>query len=153
MKNAEDILKEKNREMVSVSPDTLVLDAVRLMTEHRIGAILVKEGERIAGIWTERDLLYNTAKEEFDPKAARIGDTMTKNLISAKHDDTVYKLLDKFIGLRKRHLLIEKEGMTIGLISSGDTIRASLAEKDRELKELNAYISWEYYDNWRWKYD
>jgi len=78
---------------------------------------------------------------------------MTEELISAKHDDTVYSLLDKFIGLRKRHLLIDKEGTNIGLISSGDAIRASLAEKDRELKELNAYISWEYYDNWRWERD
>ena len=60
-------------------------------------------------------------------------------------------LKDKFLGLKLRHLLIEKEGKYIGLLSIGDVIKASIQEKDQELKNLNAMVSWEYYENWRWK--
>ena len=75
---------------------------------------------------------------------------MSTELRKAPHDDTVYSMMDKFLGLRMRHLLIEKDGAVIGMLSAGDVSRASLALKNEELKELNAYVSWEYYDNWRW---
>ena len=76
---------------------------------------------------------------------------MTTGLKSAPASDTVYMLKDKFLGLKLRHLLIEKEGKYIGLLSIGDVIKASIQEKDQELKNLNAMVSWEYYENWRWK--
>jgi signal-transduction protein with cAMP-binding, CBS, and nucleotidyltransferase domain len=63
---------------------------------------------------------------------------MNTNLQSAKHDANVYKLMDKFLGKRMRHLLVEKEGKYIGILSSGDVMRATMQEKDEELKKLNA---------------
>jgi hypothetical protein len=59
-------------------------------------------------------------------------------------------LSDLFLGLYHRHLLIEKDGKYIGLLSSGDVIRAGLLERDRELKKLNKLVSWHYYENWGW---
>ena len=67
MKTAEDILKEKNREMVFISPDQTIQEAIRLMTANKIGAVLVKKDDKIVGIWTERDLLYDSDQKGFDP--------------------------------------------------------------------------------------
>ena len=67
MKTAEDIIREKNRETLSVTRGTLIYEAVRIMVANKVGAILVRENEEIVGVWTERDLLRNTLEEDFDP--------------------------------------------------------------------------------------
>ncbi|MBF0472321.1 MAG: CBS domain-containing protein [Nitrospirae bacterium] len=67
------------------------------------------------------------------------------------HTDNIFQLFDKFIGRNIRYMLVQKVDEYIGLISRGDVIRASLYEKNETLRELNAIVSWEYYDNWRWK--
>lgn len=151
MKTAEDIIKSKGQEVICVGPDTTIFDALKIMCKNKIGAILIRENGNIVGIWTERDLMRNTITPGFDPKKAIIKDYMSTNLKSAAHTDNVYILKDKFLGLRLRHLLVEKEGRYIGLLSIGDVIKASLNEKTRELQEMNAKMSWEYYENWRWK--
>jgi signal-transduction protein with cAMP-binding, CBS, and nucleotidyltransferase domain len=151
MKTAEQILQDKETDLISVTPETPITEALRLMIKNHIGAILIKDKEIIVGIWTERDLMRNTVSAGFDPQTAQIGDYMTTSLPSAPHTDTVYQLLDKFLGMRLRHLLIQKNGDYIGLLSTGDVIKASLQEKDQELKALNAIVSWEYYENWQWR--
>lgn len=95
--------------------------------------------------------MRNMLDQTFDPKTTRIDEVMTKSLIFAPHSDTVYNLMDKFLGLRVRHLLIEKEGETIGMVSSGDVMKASIQEKDGELKQLNTMVGWDYYENWCWR--
>lgn len=150
MKTAEDILNEKKRDMVWVAGDKSVFDAVRLMVENAIGAILIKEGGRFVGIFSERDLLRNTSTPDFNPKVARVADYMSSPLHSAPHDMTLLKIKERFLGLFIRHLVIEKEGRQVGLLSIGDVLRASLLEQDRQIKELNAIASWEYYEDWGW---
>ena len=151
MKTAEDILKNKGFDMISISEDARLSDALDVMNKNRLGAILVKRDENVVGIWTERDLMKNCLGDSFDPHANRIGDFMTTDLLSAKYNENLYQLLDKFLGQRIRHLLIEKDGEYIGILSSGDVIRATLHEKDEELKEAKAIASWEYYENWKWE--
>lgn len=150
MKSAEDILKEKKRDIVWVRPDQSVFDAIRLMVENAIGAILVKKGDRYVGIFSERDLLRNTASPDFNPRTALISDYMSSPLHTAAHDMTLLKLKEKFLGLFIRHLMIEKDERQIGMLSIGDVMRASLLEQDKQIKELNAIASWEYYEDWGW---
>jgi len=95
--------------------------------------------------------MRNMKIEGFDPEKALIRDYMTKNLISAPVTDTVYNLMDKFLGKRLRHLLIEKDGHYIGILSIGDVIKVTLREKTEELNELKAMVSWDYYEDWGWK--
>jgi CBS domain-containing protein len=151
MNTAKDMLKDKNREMLCVSHDQSVHEVVELMVKSRIGAILVKKKDDIVGIWTERDLLRHSATPGFDPGKARIGDYMSSPLHSAPYDAPLESLEEMFLGLFIRHLLIEKEGRYIGLLSIGDVMRANLLEKDRKIKELNSLASWQYYENWGWK--
>lgn len=151
MRTAAEILKDKDSHIISVDPDTTIIEALRVMIKNQIGGILIQEGNDIVGIWTERDLMRNSITANFDVKTAKIKDYMTTGLLSAPHTDSVYQLLDKFLGMRLRHLLIEQDGGYIGLLSIGDVIRATLLEKDVELKNLNAIVSWEYYENWQWR--
>lgn len=151
MITAEDILKEKGDEIISVAPDCTLHDALKVMLAKRIGAILVKQGESLVGIWTERDLMRNSVNEEFNPSTAKVEDFMSKSLMSAQYSDSIYHLMDKFLGKRLRHLLIEKNGKYIGFLSAGDVTKALLFEKTQELEKLNKLVNMDYYENWRWK--
>lgn len=150
MKTAGDILNEKKREMVTVRPDQSIREALERMQANRIGAILVKRGDKIAGIWTERDLARNVLKRGFDLDAAMVGDHMTTKLYTAPEDTPILKLQEMFLGLFIRHILITRRRRTIGLLSIGDVLRASLLEKDSQIRELTAIASWEYYEDWGW---
>ena len=151
MYRASDLLAEKRREMVVLSSDATVAEALRVMTKDNIGAIVLAEDGDVAGIWTERDLMRNILESGFDPATARIGDYMTRRLYTAPHDIRIDKLQEMYLGLFVRHILIEKEGRTIGLLSIGDVLRANLVEKDRKIRELNEIASWDYYENWKWE--
>jgi CBS domain-containing protein len=150
MITAGDILKEKNAEMVYVDPEQAVSDVIRLMVARKIGAILIKDDQRIVGIWTERDLLKSLAASGFDAAATRIGDVMTRKLHTVSIDTSLIRIEEMFLGLFIRHLPVEKDGEIVGMISIGDVLRTSLLEKDRKIKELNSMASWQYYENWGW---
>ena len=150
MKTAEDIIKDKKRDAIWIRKDKSVYDAVRLMVENGIGAILIKEGDRMVGIFSERDLLRNMATPDFNPKTALVGDYMSSPLHCAPHDMQLVKLKEKFLGLFIRHLMVEKGDQQLGMLSIGDVLRASLLEQDKQIKELNQIASWEYYEDWGW---
>ncbi|MBZ0179877.1 MAG: CBS domain-containing protein [Melioribacteraceae bacterium] len=151
MKTAAELLQEKGNEIFSVPPDSTIYDALQLMNKNNIGAMLVEEDGNIIGIWTERDLTRNMLRDGFDIRKTKIKDVMISDLIKVPHDCTTYKMMDIFLGKRLRHLLVEKEGKFIGLLSTGDVIKANLMAKSQELEELNKIVSFEYYSNWRWK--
>jgi CBS domain-containing protein len=147
MKTAEEILKEKgNPPMIGVKPDTTVAEALKVMVEKKIGAILIQDDDDILGIYTERDLLNNIV-ERIDPNITMIKHVMQTQLCTASHDMPIYRLQDQMLGTRCRHLLIAKDNQFIGLLSAGDVTKASLNEKTGELSS----VSWDYYEDWCWK--
>ena len=148
---AEDVLAEKGSEMISVTPEASIYDALTRMAERNIGAILVEQNGEFLGIWTERDLARNSLTEGFDLKTARISDYMTKELISVPHDTPLFKIADVFLGKRVRRLLVKRDGQYIGLLTAGDAIRAALVAREEELRKVEAFAQLEYYDEWRWK--
>lgn len=150
-KTAEDIVNERGSDLLTIGPDTLVADAIRLMIDKKVGSVLVEENGTFVGIWTERDLLNNTLKDDFDLKTAKIRDYMKTQLIYAQHDDIIYHLIDKFLGLRVRHLLIQREGQCIGMLSAGDVMRAALQQRTEELERMRDLVKLDYYDEWRWQ--
>ncbi len=75
---------------------------------------------------------------------------MTTPLYTTAHSTSILKIKEMFLGLFIRHILVEKDGDYIGLLSIGDVLRAGLVAKDLQIKELNAIGSWEYYENWGW---
>jgi len=151
MQTAKNMVADKGREIVSVPVGTTIFATLEKMNQKKVGAILVTRDEIIIGIWTERDLMQDIIQEGLDLKCTLIEEYMTTRLISAPHTDTVFNLMDKFLGLRVRHLLIEEDGNIIGLVSGGDVMKCVIHEKDSELKQLNSMVSWDYYEDWKWR--
>ncbi len=151
MLTAEDILKTKNQEIIYVTPENTIAEALEIMLKNNIGAILVKENGKFIGIWTERDLMRNVVTDGFYSKTSKMKDFMVTELKTTPHTDTIYQLIDSCLGQRHRHLLIEKNGEIIGVLSGGDINKAQLIEKSKELEKLNKIVDWDYYENWKWK--
>ncbi len=149
MKTAEEIIRSKNRPLVTTPADTPILDVIRRMNDQKIGSILVEDHGSIVGIWTERNLLEDTLRPGFAIDTATVGECMSTELQASPATDSVYKLMDAFLGLRLRHILIEKDGTYIGILSSGDVMKAAMLQKNHELAELNASTSWDYYEEWK----
>ncbi|MDX2436203.1 MAG: CBS domain-containing protein [Acidobacteriota bacterium] len=150
MKTAEDIILDKNNEIISVTRTQTVAEAIDLMNKNKIGAILIEENNDLIGIWTERDYLRGSSDPAFDPKNAKVGDHMTSPLHFAQHDATLTQLEEMFLGLYLRHIPVKKNNRVVGMVSIGDVLRANLLAKDRQIKELNSMASWQYYENWGW---
>jgi signal-transduction protein with cAMP-binding, CBS, and nucleotidyltransferase domain len=152
MKRAQDLVKEKGAHLIAISVDATIRDALKLMVAKHVGAVLVFDGDEdnIVGIWTERDFLRNSIVDEFDPSHSRVGDYMTKDLFTVESSENIYRMMDKFLGLRVRHLPVTQDGKIIALLSAGDVIKAALHDKTKEFNDLNEMVSWEYYENWRW---
>lgn len=154
-RTAGDIVKEKDAGIISIPASASLREALTQMIRHRVGAILAENTEAgpdespYMGIWTERDLMKQIVEEGFDLDKDTVEQRMSTELSVASADEQVYQLYDKFLGRRVRHLLIEKAGQYIGVLSMGDVIRASLQQRIQEYKELNEMVSLEYYENWK----
>lgn len=149
VKTAAQILQDKGGELHRVGEDATVLEALQAMVQNKVGSILIESDSRVVGIFTERDLMRRSIEPGFDLAQARICDVMTTGLKYAPHTATAYELMDKFLGLRLRHLLIDKDDEFIGLLSIGDVVRCALQERTRELEELHVVASWEYHEEWK----
>lgn len=149
MFTAENIISEKSHDIISTSPDSTVADALKIMLDEKIGAIAIKDGDNYVGIWTERDLMLNVVTEGFFSKTSKIKDVMSTDLKTAQFNESVFALQDKMLGERIRHLFIEKDNKIIGILSTGDIIKTILNDKNKELKDLNAIVNFDYYENWK----
>mgnify|MGYP001979115336 CR=1 FL=1 len=100
----------------------------------------------VAGVnrGTNEEILKGNIQATFDDRGAE------QNVRFAAHDDSIYSLMDQFLGLRFRHFPVEKDGEFIGLLSIGDVLKACLHEKTQEFEELHGMVSWEYYEEWKW---
>jgi signal-transduction protein with cAMP-binding, CBS, and nucleotidyltransferase domain len=96
MNTAEDIVNDKNQQILTVSFDDTVQTACEFMVGNKIGAVLVEKNEEYVGVWTERDLLRNIADKGFDPKTAKVGNYMSSPLRTAPHDTPTHKLEECF---------------------------------------------------------
>ena len=139
MKTAEDIINSKNLKFVSVTSETTIYDAVKVMVKNKVGAtlaIVVKSENNIVGIWTERDLMRHVLLKGFNPKNEIIKDHMVTKLNYANCTDDVETLMTKFVKYKTRHLLINKNDELIGMLADEDIISASLSEKTKEYNRL-----------------
>jgi CBS domain-containing protein len=125
---AEDIIREKGHRLISVDGEATIRSALEIMIKDHIGAILVCDKNRYVGIWTERDLMRDVLRHRFDPNKAKIRNYMITGLHYAPHTASLEQLMDIFVGLDIRHVLIEKKGRYIGLLSPEDVIMRYLAD-------------------------
>ena len=120
----------------SVGPDTLVTECVRIMSAKKIGALIVMDGEKLVGIFTERDALNKVLAAGLEPSRTKVSDVMTKDPYSIPPTTTVGEAMELVTKRRFRHLPIVKNGKVLAVISSGDLTHWLVKEQVGEVQEL-----------------
>ncbi|XAM00508.1 CBS domain-containing protein [Phycisphaeraceae bacterium D3-23] len=136
-----ELLKAKDHTVLSVTPNTSVLDAAILMNEKRVGALLVVEGETMQGIFTERDILRRVVAEEKLPADVAVGQVMTRELVCCPPDTTVEQARMIFRDKRIRHLpVVDEKGKPLGVMSIGDANAWAMDTQEAEIHYLQEYL-------------
>jgi predicted transcriptional regulator len=126
-----------NRDAIhSVGPDTPVAECVRTMTSRKIGAVIVMDGEKLVGIFTERDALNKVLGAGLDPLSTKISEVMTKDPYCIPPGTTVSEAMEVVTRRRFRHLPIVENGKVLGVVSSGDLTHWLVQDKVGEVQEL-----------------
>jgi CBS domain-containing protein len=135
-----DILRTKGTEVITIAPDQPVLAAVQILAEHRIGALVVRQGDDIAGIISERDVLNLVARDPSAVGETPVRDVMTSNVIVGVPDDELDYVMGIMTKNRIRHLPIVDDHTLAGMISIGDVVNAVRSNVESENRHLKDYI-------------
>ena len=127
---------EEHEAIHSVGPDTLVMECVRTMTAEKIGALIVMDGERLVGIFTERDALNKVLAAGLDPRSTKVSEVMTKDPYSIPPTTTVGEAMEVVTKRRIRHLPVVKNGKVLAVVSSGDLTHWLVKDQMGEVQEL-----------------
>jgi CBS domain-containing protein len=134
------ILGNKGNGLVSIEGDRTVADAVRLLADRRIGAVPVMEGDQVAGIFSERDVIYALARDGADALARPVREGMTAPAITVSPDESVLGALALMTRRRIRHLPVVDGGACIGFVSIGDLVKYRIDRIEAEAEAMRAYI-------------
>jgi CBS domain-containing protein len=139
MTTVRQLLDGKGRQVYSVGPQAPVLEAIRLMAEHRIGALLVMKGESLAGIVSERDYALKVILPGRGSDTP-VRDIMTSPVLTVTPDATVQECMQLVTDRRVRHLPVVEGGRVVGMVSIGDLVKAVIAEQQHQIEQLESYI-------------
>ena len=125
------IIEKQN--LLTASPETTVTEAAGLMKRSRVGAIMVVEGGRLAGIFTERDALFRVVADGRDPRTTRLAEVMTRNLQTIGPDKPLGHALHMMYEGGFRHVPVVENGVPIGMVSARDALGPELLDFEAEL--------------------
>jgi CBS domain-containing protein len=135
------LLDAKGRDVVSIAPDASVLDAIRLMSDKGIGALVVMNGNSLAGIVTERDYARKVILKGRASDATRVSEIMTVDVVTTTGTESVEKCMNTVTDKRIRHLPVVEGGKVCGIISIGDLVKAIISDQQQAIEQLEQYIS------------
>jgi CBS domain-containing protein len=136
------ILEKKGHDVLTVGPNEKLSEAVRILSENRVGALVVTNGDRkIVGILSERDIVRVIAKAGADALGQSVRDVMTPKVKICNEHHTVNDVMEIMTKGRFRHLPVEKNGQLHGIISIGDVVKVRIEEVEREAEHIKAYIA------------
>ncbi len=135
------VLSRKGSHVLTISPNATVLDAALLMNEHKVGALVVTQANRVVGIVTERDVLQRVVAQRLDPAQARIANVMTVDVICCEPDCSLDDARNIFMSRRVRHLpIVDPRGALVGMVSIGDVNAHDLNGAQRTIHYLHEYL-------------
>lgn len=134
------ILGGKGRDVVSIAGDRTVAEAAALLAERRIGAVPVMDGEQVAGIFSERDVIYCLGRDGAAALERTVREVMTAPAITVAPDESVLGALALMTRRRVRHLPVVERGRCIGFISIGDLVKYRIERIESEAEAMRAYI-------------
>jgi CBS domain-containing protein len=142
MGHVSDILEGKGREVLRIDASATVYDAIVRMVEGNVGALLVYEGDRLAGIVTERDYLRRVTLQDRDERTTPVGEIMTPELVFVGPDASVEECMAVMTDRRIRHLpVVTDEREVVGLVSIGDVVKFQSREQSVQIRFLTEFIS------------
>lgn len=140
MKTVQQLLESKRHGVASVAPDTSVLDALKVMAEEEIGAVLVLDGDALAGIFSERDYARKVVLQGKASKDTPVREIMTEKVVCVHPEQTIEDCMGLMTDKRVRHLPVLQGRKVIGVVSIGDVVKEMLVEKEFVIKQLESYI-------------
>jgi CBS domain-containing protein len=141
MRTVRHLLEAKAPEVFAIGPDAPVIDAIRLMAEKRIGAVVVMQAGRLVGILSERDYARKIVLQGRSSKDTPVRDIMTGDVISVGLNDTADRCMQLVTDKRIRHLPVLDGGNVLGVVSIGDLVKAVIEDQQLELDQLQRYIA------------
>ncbi|MGH8133993.1 MAG: CBS domain-containing protein [Steroidobacteraceae bacterium] len=140
MSTVRTLLERKDRVVYSVEPQAPVLEAIRLMDEHHVGALLVMQGATLEGIVSERDYARKVILRGRSSADTPVRDIMSTPVLTVSLETTVQECMRLVTDRRVRHLPVVDAGRVIGMVSIGDLVKAVLAEQQQQIEQLESYI-------------
>ena len=139
--NVKAILAAKGGDIVSIEPTADLSAAAKLLSEHRIGAVVIRgAGGRLAGILSERDIVRAIAEQGADALAAAVGQVMTRNVTTCGENDSIADIMERMTAGKFRHLPVLRETELIGVVSIGDVVKQRVGEIEQDAEALRGYI-------------
>lgn len=136
-----EILEDKGSQVWSVTPETSVYDAIKLMADKNIGALAVIEGEKLVGILSERDYTRKVILQGKSSKSTQVREIISGQVVSVTRDHTVQDCLRLMTKHRIRHLPVLQDNKLMGLVSIGDLVNSVISAQQSTIEQLQTYIT------------
>ena len=141
MRTVRHLLEAKAPEVFAIGPDSPVIDAIRLMAEKRIGAVVVMQAGKLVGILSERDYARKIVLQGRSSKDTPVRDIMTGDVITVGLNDTADRCMQLVTDKRIRHLPVLDGDNVLGVVSIGDLVKAVIEDQQVEIDQLQRYIA------------
>ena len=140
MRTARSLLQAKGNAVWTIAPDASVYEALRVMADKNVGALLVLEGDELAGVISERDYARKVALRGKTAHNTFVRDIMTTGVVSVRPDQTVEECMALMTDKHIRHLPVVADGRLMGIISIGDVVKSIITEQGFMIEQLTSYI-------------
>ncbi len=140
MTTVHQLLMSKGRHVHTITPETLVFDAIAMMAEHGLGALLVQEGEQICGMVSERDYARKIVLNGRNSRDTQVHEIMSAPVITGRSSLSIREAMHIMSSRRIRHLPIVDDGQLAGIVSQGDLVKAIIADQQFVIEQLEQYI-------------
>lgn len=141
MSQVKHLLQGKGNAIYSIEPDAPVLEAIKHMAEHRIGALLVMRGEQLVGVMSERDYARKVILQGRSSSQTAVSDIMSGTPLTVSPDTDVFDCMRLCTDSRVRHLPVVQDGRVVGVISIGDLVKAVIDAQAEQIEHLQRYIT------------
>jgi len=139
------VIKKKGSEVYSIASNATIFDALTLMAEKRIGALVVMDEDELKGIFSERDYARKVILAGRSSQEMKVHEIMSEKVITVKPEDTVSKCMKHMTDKCCRHLPVMEDGKVIAVVSLGDLVNWIISSQDRTIHDLEDFISGDYY--------
>ena len=140
MRNVQQLLNEKSGQLLTISPTASVLDALKLMAEKDVGALIVLEEDKLVGIFSERDYARKIILFGKSSQDTAVGEIMTPGVVCVRPTQSADECMALMTGRRVRHLPVLSQDKVVGVISIGDVVKEMISDQKQTIEQLEQYI-------------